>query len=82
MQSSVELGPGDRVVFTSDGVNESQDTRHRMFGFGPIERTARRRDLNPSAVIDQLHNQLTLHRAGAPAVDDVTMLCVDRVATG
>jgi len=79
MQTALQLETGDRVVFTSDGVNETQDTRNQHFGMTRIEATARRRDLDAHGFVDQLHNQITLHRAGKPAVDDITMLCVDRV---
>jgi len=79
MQTTLQLQPGDRVVFTSDGVNETQDQRDEQFGLERIERTARRRDLDADAFVNQLHDQITLHRAGQPPVDDITMLCVDRV---
>ncbi|MEM6553379.1 MAG: SpoIIE family protein phosphatase [Planctomycetota bacterium] len=78
-QTTVELSPGDRVVFTSDGVNESQDVRDEFFGMGPIEAAAQRGDWDADQVVSQLSHQLVLHRADRPADDDVTMLCVDRV---
>jgi len=79
LQSECQLRPGDRVVFTSDGVNETQDRRNEQFGMRRIETTAQRRDLDAHGFVDLLHNQITLHRGGKPPVDDITMLCVDRV---
>jgi len=79
VQTELQLEPGDRVVFTSDGVNETQDTHNEQFGVTRIEAVAQRRDLDAHAFVDLLHNQITLHRAGLPPVDDITMLCVDRV---
>ncbi|MEM6334890.1 MAG: SpoIIE family protein phosphatase [Planctomycetota bacterium] len=79
MQTTVQLQPGDRVVFTSDGVNESQDPSDQQFGLERIEATAQRSDLDPDAFVELLNDQVTLHRAGQPPVDDVTVLCVDRV---
>ncbi|MEM9252437.1 MAG: SpoIIE family protein phosphatase [Planctomycetota bacterium] len=78
-QTTLHLNDGDRVVFTSDGVNESQDTRDEQFGLDRIEDTAKRSDLDAVAFVELLNDQVTLHRAGQPAIDDVTMLCVDRV---
>ncbi|MEM6391980.1 MAG: SpoIIE family protein phosphatase [Planctomycetota bacterium] len=79
-QTTVQLSPGDRVVFTSDGVNESQDVQDQFFGMAPIEAAAQRGDWDADKVVSQLSHQLVLHRADRPADDDVTMLCVDRVA--
>ncbi|MEM1213909.1 MAG: SpoIIE family protein phosphatase [Planctomycetota bacterium] len=78
-QTTVQLSMGDRVVFTSDGVNETQDVSDRFFGMGPIEAAAQREDWDADTVVRQLSHQLVLHRADRPADDDVTMLCVDRV---
>jgi serine phosphatase RsbU (regulator of sigma subunit) len=78
-QTTLQLKAGDRVVFTSDGVNESQDPSDEQFGLDRIEATARRKDLDAIAFVDQLDHQVKLHRAGAPPNDDITMLCVDRV---
>ncbi|MEM1208306.1 MAG: SpoIIE family protein phosphatase [Planctomycetota bacterium] len=78
-QTTLQLHDGDRVVFTSDGVNESQDNRNEQFGLDRIEATAKRRDLDAIAFVELLNDQVTLHRAGQPAIDDITMLCIDRV---
>ena len=80
MQSTVKLEPGDRVVFTSDGVSESMDPKKEQFGSERIEATARRADLDAHQVIELLMNQVDLHRAGRRPDDDITILCVDRVA--
>lgn len=79
-QTTMSLEPGDRIVLTSDGVNEAQDAQDQQFGLERIETTIRRTDLDADAVVNQLNRQLTLHRGERPAADDVTMLCVDRVA--
>ncbi|MEM7227637.1 MAG: SpoIIE family protein phosphatase [Planctomycetota bacterium] len=80
MQATIKLAPGDRIMLTSDGVNETQDTANAQFGIERIEAMAKRRDLDAHAVVSALIDQVTLHRAGRPVDDDITMLCVDRVA--
>lgn len=79
MQTTVALNPGDRVVLTSDGVNESMDPHNEQFGLDRVIATAQRQDLDAHAVVSHLSDQLTLHRSGRRANDDITMLCVDWV---
>ena len=78
MQTTLQLEPGDRIVFTSDGVSETQDAQRRMFGMNPIESIATREDLDPAAVVRMLADQLVLHRGSTPQADDITILCADR----
>lgn len=77
-QSSVQLQPGDRVLLASDGVNEAQAPDRRQFGFLPIEGLMNDEGLASDALVDRLRDDVTRHRGTAPAVDDVTILCIDR----
>ncbi len=77
-ESSIHLQPGDRVLLASDGVNEAQATDRKQFGFEPIEGLMATAQLSSEALVAQLRDQVTRHRGEAPAVDDVTILCVDR----
>ena len=79
LQSTVHLEPGDRILFASDGVNEAQDPANQQFGVNRIETIVRDRSLVCQQVVNRLQDDLSLHRAGRPASDDVTILCVDRV---
>ncbi len=78
-QSTIKLAPGDRILLTSDGVNEAQNPQHKQYGFDRIEAIVRDGTVECQQVVTRLRNDLARHRADEPAKDDVTILCVDRV---
>ena len=79
LQSTIHLEPGDRVLFTSDGVNEAQNPDNEHFGNGRIELIVRDRSLVCQQIVGRLREAVQTHRAHRPADDDLTILCVDRV---
>ena len=80
LQTVIRLEPGDRVLLTSDGVNEAQDLDRKQFGFGPIERIVADESLTCDEVVNSLREELQIHRQTDRFDDDVTLLCVDRVS--
>lgn len=79
LQSTIQLEPGDRVLFTSDGVNEAQNMLNKQFGFAPLERLIDDRDLKCDQIVATLRRDVGTHRHPRPADDDLTILCIDRV---
>lgn len=77
-QTSVQLHAGDRVLLASDGVNEAQTPDRRQFGFQPIERLMQDATIPADVLVTELRDAVTRHRGTTPAVDDVTILCIDR----
>ncbi|MEM6458008.1 MAG: SpoIIE family protein phosphatase [Planctomycetota bacterium] len=78
-QSTLRLAPGDRVLLTSDGVNEAQDPANRQFGFRPLEDLIGQTDLACDQVVANLRRDVGTHRHPRRADDDLTILCIDRV---
>ncbi|MBB6430805.1 SpoIIE family protein phosphatase [Algisphaera agarilytica] len=79
LQSSVHLHPGDRVLLTSDGVNEAQNPANKQFGFAPLERLIDNLEMACDQVVSTLRRDVGTHRHPRPADDDLTILCIDRV---
>ena len=79
-ESTIRLGPGDRVFFASDGVSEAVDPEDEMFGLERISQIVRDRSIDCQAVLGRLDDELKRFTRGRAFVDDVTMLCVDRAA--
>ncbi len=79
LQTTVQLDPGDRVLLTSDGVNEAQNTFNKQFGFGPLERLIDDLALKCDQVVATLRRDVGTHRHPRRADDDLTILCIDRV---
>jgi len=79
LQTTVQLEPGDRILLTSDGVNEAQNTSNKQFGFGPLERLIDDLELKCDQVVSNLRRDVGTHRHPRRADDDLTILCIDRV---
>lgn len=78
-QTTVQLAPGDRILLTSDGVNEAQNAQNKQFGFERIEAIVRDGSVQCNQVVSRLSRDVARHRGNLPPNDDVTILCVDRV---
>lgn len=78
-QSSIQLEPGDRILFASDGVDEARNPANAQFGRASLERIVRETTGDCESVLAALRDALGQHRAGRPADDDVTILCVERL---
>ncbi|GIV96717.1 MAG: hypothetical protein KatS3mg057_1374 [Herpetosiphonaceae bacterium] len=69
----IDLQPGDRVLFYTDGVLEAQNVSGELFGFERLEALLRR--LNPGAdAIERLRRDLSRFTNGIGPADDVTVV--------
>ena len=80
-QSSLRLAPGDRILLASDGLSESLNEQGEQFGNQRIAEIGNQRDLTPTPeeAIGRLKAALDEHCGSYRKLDDVTILCVDRV---
>lgn len=78
-QTVVQLEPGDRVLLTSDGVNEAQNPDNKQFGFDPLTQLLDDLELACDQLVATLRRDVGTHRHPRRADDDLTILCIDRV---
>ncbi len=71
------LAPGDTLFVYTDGVTEAMNAAKDLYSDERLLETARaNRTLTPGALVDAVRADVAVHVAGAPASDDITMLCL------
>ena len=78
-QDVVRLSPGDRLLLASDGVPEAFDAGGDMYGEDRLRAAVLGSADPPAVFVERLLGRVRAHCAGEPWVDDVTVVCVDRV---
>ncbi len=75
----VMLAPGDTLFLYTDGVSESRSTSHEEYGEERLARVVAEGHALPlEALVRTTMNNLADFRAGAPALDDLTVMAVRR----
>ena len=73
--TSVELEPGDTVLFMSDGLPETRDPAGTLFGYERVAATLREAaSLEPQAIIESLSRAAADWAHGRPPEDDLTLV--------
>lgn len=74
-EESVELAPGDRLLFYTDGITEAQNRDGDFFGLERLCNAFRtHRALAPGELIHAVLDEVRAFRGEAPAADDVAMV--------
>jgi sigma-B regulation protein RsbU (phosphoserine phosphatase) len=82
-EEPVELGPGGRVIFYTDGVVEAMNAREQEFGEAAFLDLVTRGAADPPArLVDAVLLALAAHRGAAPQSDDITLLDLRRLPAG
>lgn len=75
----VTLGPGDCLLFFTDGVTEAVDVRGEAFGLEGVEAAVQAGGpMAAPALGERLIRAVKQHAAGRPPHDDITLVCVSR----
>jgi hypothetical protein len=75
------LRTGDRLLLYTDGVVEAMNGRDEQFGEERLRGLLRAsRDLLPEPQIDGIVSAVLAHAGGVRPIDDMTIMCVDRLA--
>ena len=78
--ATIQLEPGDTLVFYSDGVTESFDPQGRAFGEDRLlDALAGLTAASAHAVVDRLQDAVHAFAAGAEPSDDIAILAVRRL---
>jgi serine phosphatase RsbU (regulator of sigma subunit) len=74
---TVQMAPGDTIVFYSDGISESFSPTDEEFGIEGVRKTLEGfSGSTAEELADALLEAAAAHRAGREAEDDVTLLVV------
>ena len=77
-EKTIQLAPGDRLVFFTDGVADCRDERGEGFGPDRVGATlARLADRPAAGVIDGIVEELKQFRGTARPVDDMTLVAAE-----
>ena len=77
---TVHAGPGDAIAMYTDGITESRDPEGEEFGARRLAETLAGVRPSARAYADACLQALDRHRAGAPPIDDRTLLVLRRLA--
>jgi serine phosphatase RsbU (regulator of sigma subunit) len=79
--STIELEVGDSILFFTDGITDALSPTRQRFNLEGIRSTLRGIDAaSPRALVERLVKAVEKHAAGHPQYDDITLVCIGRVA--
>jgi serine phosphatase RsbU (regulator of sigma subunit) len=79
MQASVNLDPGDSLLFYTDGISETRNPHGGMFDASGIQLAFDECNGGPREIVETVHRALTSYSNGLPASDDRTLLAISVV---
>jgi len=72
---TLQLQPGDQLVWISDGIVEAQNPQNQLFGFEQLEQIIHRTNhLSPESLLDHIWRAVHNHRGEAVQTDDITLV--------
>ena len=72
---TLQLRPGDQLIWISDGIVEAHNPENQLFGFERLEETIQRTDdLSPDDLLDHIWRTVQLHQQDALQIDDMTIV--------
>jgi serine phosphatase RsbU (regulator of sigma subunit) len=82
-EAEVELGPGDMIVFYTDGVTDAQSTSGERFEDARLHRAIEAaRDGSAHDVVESIKDEVDRFQVGGQAVDDITIVAIGRHRSG
>jgi serine phosphatase RsbU (regulator of sigma subunit) len=78
LSCTIELAPGAAFVLCTDGVTEAMDHEGRCYGLERVEATLAGPDAAAADLGQRILADIDRHTAGAPAGDDICLVCVRR----
>jgi sigma-B regulation protein RsbU (phosphoserine phosphatase) len=74
-ETQLQLEPGDRVVFYTDGIVEAMNEREEIFGFERLmEVIQEARSMNADSLLQEIKDQVNAFAGGAAQHDDLTVI--------
>jgi sigma-B regulation protein RsbU (phosphoserine phosphatase) len=76
-ETRLQLEPGDKVVFYTDGIVEAMNTQEEMFGFERLlEVVEKSKSATADALLQEIIDTVRDFTAGAPQHDDLTAIVI------
>lgn len=76
-ESSIQLGPGDKIFLYTDGVSEAENAESKLFGDENLMDIIRENvNASPRDLIHKMEEALALHVKGFTQSDDITMMTI------
>ena len=72
--ASVQLQPGDQLVFYTDGITESTDAADRMFGVKRLDEVLTECRNDPAEIVRAILERVEHFTGSLPATDDRTVV--------
>ncbi|MGE0234843.1 MAG: PAS domain S-box protein [Methylocystis sp.] len=77
-EGNIQLAPGDRLLFHTDGITETQNRQRDFFGLERLSASfMQHRDLSPGDLIKATLADVRAFRGEAPASDDIAMVVAE-----
>lgn len=77
-ETRLQLAPGDKIVFYTDGIVEATNEQGEMFGFDRlIEAIQGTRSLTAEALLKEITDRINAFAGGAPQHDDLTVIVLN-----
>jgi len=82
-EQQIELGPGDAIVFSTDGVTEALSPEGTLYGLDRLEQTVQEAGAEAaSQLLEAVDASVAHHVDTAPASDDLTLIVLYRLQAG
>jgi serine phosphatase RsbU (regulator of sigma subunit) len=76
--ASIQIGPGDRLILYTDGINEAPSAQGEMFGIERLQRLVTECTGNLQHAGDQIVADVRRFVAGTQQADDMCLVMVER----
>jgi phosphoserine phosphatase RsbU/P len=77
METSLQLAPGDMVVFYTDGIVEAMNDKNEMFGFDRLKDLVKAAGpMSADSLLKEILDRVNSFVAGVPQHDDLTVIVV------
>jgi sigma-B regulation protein RsbU (phosphoserine phosphatase) len=77
METQLQVGPGDRVIFYTDGIVEAMNKKEEIFGFdrlmGVIKEAG---SMGADSLLKEILDRVSSFAGGAAQHDDLTVIVV------
>ncbi len=79
-ERSIQIMPGESILFYTDGVTEAFSDSGTLFGEERLHETAKSSDSSAVSLLDAVDHELDQFMGEVPPADDITMVSIKRIS--